>query len=187
AVQKLRGQLSIPVRLTISGKLYNAAETQYWKRCMQMIENDPEGIEVSEGFVADADIPSLFARHHALILPYTDFFSESGVAALALSHRRPILSTTAGGLGEMIDQFGCGIGISTADVNGVMAAIRTAAEAGPERLRQMGKTGERKLCQARSWDTVAKHTIDLYSNVQHETGRKSANSLDTRPATGQDS
>jgi glycosyltransferase involved in cell wall biosynthesis len=186
AVQKLRGQLSIPVRLTISGKLYTAAETQYWKRCMQMIENDPEGIEVSEGFVADADIPSLFARHHALILPYSDFFSESGVAALAVSHRRPILATTAGGLGEMIDQFECGIGISTADVTGVMAAIRIAAEAGHERLRQMGETGERKLCAARSWNTVAKRTIDLYSHIHHGPGRTAVSGLDSRPAIGQD-
>jgi glycosyltransferase involved in cell wall biosynthesis len=99
------------------------------------------------------------------VLSYTSFFSESGVANLALSHQRPILATTQGGLGELIEQAKCGISISSPTVQSVTETILAAVEAGPERLRQMGIEGNQFVRETRSWDFVAHQTSVLYRQL----------------------
>lgn len=165
AIQMLNSSAGIPVLLTIAGRPYNAAEQEYWRRCKQLISAEPENVEVIETYIADEQIGPLFARHHAVLLPYTDFYSESGVASLALSHSRPILATSAGGLGELMQQGACGIPIAPANVEGVEHAISAAICLGPERLRAMGLKGNEFLRRMRSWSSVARQTMDVYNQV----------------------
>jgi glycosyltransferase involved in cell wall biosynthesis len=165
AVQSLRGKLSIPVTLTICGQPNTAAEVSYWAECQRLIALAPEGIEVQLGFVPEAEVPALLARHHALVLPYDDFHSESGVAALALSHRRPVLATGAGGLGELLAAFDCGLLIAAPTQSAVEDAIRAAADAGHGELEQMGLRGERGLHTARSWESIGQRTTEFYRDL----------------------
>jgi len=165
AIQMLDSAAGTPVRLTIAGRPYNAAEQEYWRRCKQLISAKPENIEVIESYIADDEIGSLLARHHAVILPYTDFHSESGVASLALSHSRPILATSAGGLGELMQQGACGIPIAPANAAGVEHAISAAIRLGPEGLRAMGMKGNEFVRRMRSWDSIASQTTAVYNQV----------------------
>ena len=165
AIQKAGFASRIPVRLTIAGQVQNAAEEQYWRTCKQLIAAQPDGIEVIESHIADDAVGPLLARHHAVVLPYTEFFSESGVAALALSHRRPILATAAGGLSELIERGACGIAIESASAEAVAQAVLKAIQFGPERLRQMGVTGSEFIRRERSWDFIALQTAGVYSEL----------------------
>ena len=164
-VQALKNALSVPVSLTIRGELYTAAESGYWNECKAMIAADSAAIDAELGFVPDHEIAELLAGHHALILPYGEFYSESGVAALALSHRRPLLATNAGGLAEMFDQFHCGILIGEFTQGAVEEAIRTAVDAGAGRLEQMGIAGEYALRNLRSWESIGRRTAQLYCDL----------------------
>ena len=165
AVQMLASDSRVPVRLTIAGPLQNAAEEQYWHTCKKLIAAKPDGIDVIEGMISDEEIGPLLARHHAVLLPYTEFFSESGVAVLALSHRRPILATAAGGLAELIQQGACGIPIESASSRSVADAISAAIDLGAERLRQMGIAGNNFIRKTRSWDSIARQTVQVYSQL----------------------
>lgn len=165
ATQMLNGDAGIPVSLTIAGCPYNAAEQQYWRQCKQLISRKPGSIEVIERHIPDDEIESLLARHHAVLLPYTDFYSESGVALLALSHRRPILATTAGGLGELMQQGACGIPIDCANAEAVGHAILAAIDIGPERLQEMGLKGSELMHQTRSWHSIAHQTAAVYNQI----------------------
>lgn len=167
AFDQVRNSLAVPMTLTIRGELYTAAEAEYWERCMAAIAKNADGIDVKLGFVPDAEIPALLARHHALILPYTDFYSESGVASLALSYRRPLLATDAGGLGEMLRDFHCGIRIASATAEGVAQAMRAAADAGAAKLEEMGRQGERGLRETRSWKSIGRRTAEFYQALAH--------------------
>lgn len=165
AVQLSASAARIPVRLTIAGGLHNAGEARYWQTCKQLIAAKPDGIEVIEGHIADNEVGPLLARHHAVLLPYTEFFAESGVANLALSHQRPILATASGGLGDLIDQGRCGIPIALPTAEAVAGAIAAAVQAGPERLHKMGIAGGEFIRQARSWDSIARQTAEVYSRL----------------------
>lgn len=169
AVQTAASEPVPRVCLTIAGGV-SSAEEQYWLACRRLIATHPGVIEVIERPIDDDEIGPLMARHHAVILPYTEFFSESGVASLALSHRRPILATTSGGLGELMERSGCGIPISSPDPGSVSRAIRTALRLGPDQLQQMGIAGNRFIRQARSWDRIADETIAVYSQLVANAG-----------------
>jgi glycogen(starch) synthase len=164
AAQMTASGFQVPVRLTIAGRAH-AAEVGYWEECKRLIAVQPEGIEVIDRRICEDELQRLFARHHAVLLPYTDFFSESGVATLALLHCRPLLATAAGGLGELIEQGGCGIPIAAATPDSVARAIETAIALGPRRLQKMGIEGNRFLRRTRSWDVVARRTVEVYSRL----------------------
>jgi glycogen(starch) synthase len=169
AVQMISSNSHAPrlVRLTIAGRLHNAGEEGYWQSCKQLIASQPENIEVIERHIEEDEIGPLLARHHAVLLPYTEFFSESGVAVLALSHQRPIFATVTGGLGELIEQGSCGIPILSPSVDAVARAIGTAIQLGPERLQQMGIEGSRFIRRTRSSDSIARQTVEVYSELSN--------------------
>ncbi len=166
AVQKLRCIRSFPVRLTIAGSLATMAENAYWQQCKRGIERDPAGFEILEGFVPDDQVAALMARHHAVILPYEEFYSESGVATLSLSHARPILATASGGLGELMETTGSGVPIQSPKSDAVAAAIAKAFALGARRLEEMGAAGKRYVESARSWERVAEMTAEVYRQLQ---------------------
>jgi glycosyltransferase involved in cell wall biosynthesis len=161
-LQMANRALPSPARLTIAGHC-DPAEEAYWNHCKQLIAAAPAHIEVIDRRIDDAEVAHLFARHHALLLPYTNFSSESGVATLALSRRRALLATASGGLGELISQADCGVLIRSQDAAGVAEAIRTAANLGPQRLLLMGIEGHRLVREARSWESVAEKTSAVYA------------------------
>jgi len=169
AIEKLAGKTSVPVYLTIAGRLANPAEEPYWLECKERISRNTAFIEVIERFIDNDEITPLMSRHHAIVLPYRDFFSESGVAAQALSHGRPLLATSAGGLRELMEQGACGVVIEAPTPDAVAAAISTAIDLGPGRLQEMGLSGAMFLQSNRSWDSIALQTKRIYSVLAEKT------------------
>jgi glycosyltransferase involved in cell wall biosynthesis len=166
AVQQLNATAPQPlVELTIAGELARGAEASYWESCRRLIEKDPRMIHVVHRYIADEEIPKFLADHHALLLPYQDFQSESGVAALALTNRRAILATRAGGLGELLDRSGCGFAIASPDVASVIQTIRMAFQAGNDGLAAMAARGEKFLKSERTWEEIALRTAQLYTSI----------------------
>ncbi len=166
AVQQLRhSNARRPVVLTIAGQTPNMREKPYWDHCQKLIQNAPDGIEVINRVIGDEEISSLFARHDAVLLPYTRFFSDSGVAMLALSQRRPILATDAGGLGELLRTSDCGILIEAADVVSVVAAIEKARATPNHLLHDKGLSGQAYALQGRSWKSIAERTQRVYQEL----------------------
>jgi glycosyltransferase involved in cell wall biosynthesis len=166
AVQRLRRlPLNRQVCLTIAGGVPNAMERAYWESCKRLIQEQPAGIEVIERLIDDAEIGPLFAAHDAVLLPYVRFFSDSGVAMLALSQRRPILATGAGGLSELLHAADCGILIEAATVDAVVTSIEKARLAPTEWLVQKGFKGGDYAVSGRSWATVAERTQKVYDGL----------------------
>lgn len=151
-----------PICLTIAGQIPNLMERGYWESCGRMIRQDPAGIELLERVIEDDEIGPLFARHDAVLLPYGQFFSDSGVAMLALSQRRPIVATSAGGLGELLAAVDCGVLIESATLEGVTAAIEKIRYAPVEWLQRKGRNGCDYALNGRSWNAIAQKTLQLY-------------------------
>lgn len=168
AVQKAAASSPIPVHLTIAGRVQNASEQKYWDRCKELIRVRPDGIDVLDRLIEEEEIGPLMARHHAVLLPYTGFYSESGVAALALSHHRPILATPSGGLRELLERGDCGLAIPSLSSDAVAQVILKAIELGRERLRQWGLNGSQFIIRERSWDSIARQTVKVYSELSEE-------------------
>jgi len=164
ATQRLY-RAGFPVHLTIAGKVLNAKEKDYWSRTLEMIKLQPEPITLREEFIPDEAVASVFSACHCLLLPYGKFFSDSGVAFLALANGKPILSTNAGGLRELLEQSQGGLVIEDATVEAVEAAIRKAYELGFAELEAIGRRGTEWVLETCSWKNVALQSIDAYRKL----------------------
>ena len=165
AIQRLRQtECELPVSLTIAGQAPNLRERPFWEGCKQLIATQPGGIEVIERIIEDEEISPLFARHDAVLLPYVDFFSDSGVAMLALAQGKAILATGAGGLKELLDAANCGFAIVSPTIEGVEAAIEEARRAPVGLLQEKGANGFEYALVARSWNSIGKQTSALYTS-----------------------
>jgi len=167
AVQMLNGCPGKQVSLTIAGQVANAREEDYWNRCKTQIEKRPEGIHVLEHYVTDAEVGRLLENHHAVLLPYTHYTSESGVAALALSNGRAILAMRVGGLETLLTICHCGIAIEAPTVEGVAEAISKALRVGRPMLERMGAEGKEFVASTRSWRGISLQTLTLYTELCH--------------------
>ncbi len=175
AVKRINAASGLRVRLTIAGQEENAADRLYWQTCQESISQAPEMFEVMHRYIGESEVPELVERHHALVLPYTGFVSESGVAALALTHARPILGTRAGGLGELMEKSGAGVEIPTATIDGIAAAIEKALNSGKDELSLMGERGAEYINRERGWGAIGRKTAAVYNRLSsHDAERISA-------------
>lgn len=164
AVQRLYQQ-GVGVRLTVAGRVLNRKEQDYWDNCRKLIEQCPEPIHLIERFIPDQELPALFSANHCFILPYGDFHSDSGVAFMALANGRPVLTTPAGGLGQLLTDSQGGLRIESATLDAVEDTIRKAVDLGPQRLEEMGRAGMNWVLQECGWPKVAIQTREVYESL----------------------
>lgn len=162
AIQQLYKE-KVPIRLTIAGAVLNRNERNYWECCQEMIRRCPQPIRVIEGFIPDEQLPELFANCHCFLLPYNQFFSDSGVGSIALANGRPVIGTKAGGLGALLQASNGGLVIEEASANAVAAALRQAVMLGPEQLDQFGREGRAWILRECGWPKIARETLQVYS------------------------
>jgi glycosyltransferase involved in cell wall biosynthesis len=163
AVQRMRAN-GYPIRLVIAGKAYTL-EMSYWLRCKALIESSPAGITVIDRYLEDEELKDIVAGAHLFLLPYTEFHSQSGVAALALSNGRPILATRAGGLSELLLPGRTGVWIERPTAESIEEALLRAVRLGHYGLRQMGQEAFAFFKARYSWHAIAREYIALYQEI----------------------
>lgn len=163
AVQRLRAE-GVRARLRIVGAV-SQGERQYWNFCRSLIDAAPDGIEVVERFVGENELRGIFECADFCLLPYDDFFSQSGVATMALSSGRPVVCTSAGGLGELIGGGQFGVEIKDVSIDGVMCAIRNACLIDSADLEVMGREAFLFSEQEYSWLSAAEEQLEFYSRL----------------------
>ena len=155
-------QLLPDVEITIAG---SEQEPDYFQEeCLPLIRQlQARGhrIDVRIRYISDAEAAELFATHSAVVMPYTDeFMAQSGVVYMAIAHDLPVISTRAGGLGDLLDEFPIGTLCDEATPQSLAVAIRELfSHPRPSEL-------QRHLDAARShysWESAAMATMRGYS------------------------
>lgn len=169
AVQKLRAD-GRPITLLIAGHAY-ASERSYWEWCKTLIKASPEGISVVDRYLVDEEVKDVVRNAHFFLLPYTEFHSQSGVAALALSNGRPIVATQMGGLSDVLLPGRTGVLIERPTVRSVEQALLQTIRLGHQGLREMGEQAFEVYNASFSWDVIAQQYIELYRKTETQAGR----------------
>lgn len=170
AIQELRAA-GLPVRLILAGQPY-ASEMAYWRRCAESVAAAPDGISVVDRYVEEREVAEIIAGTHLFLLPYTEFHSQSGVAALALSNGRPIVATRVGGLSEVLIPGRTGLSIEYPTVEGVKEALEQAVRTGHSGLARMGREALTFFRSNFSWDTLAEDYVKLYQEIETKSDMK---------------
>jgi glycosyltransferase involved in cell wall biosynthesis len=87
-------------------------------------------------------------------------------AAEAMCCGTPVISTTAGALPEIVGD--AGILVPPADTRALAEAIADLLD-NPDRRKQLGQKGYRRVINMFNWENTAKHTVEVYKEaIEHQ-------------------
>ena len=116
------------------------------------------GVTLTTGYIPVPDVPSYFDRARCVVLPYKRS-SQSGVAHLAHTLRRPVIATRVGDIPNVVLDGVSGILVPSEDPAALaVALVRLLKD--PELAQRMGEAGAQGLAQSASWDEVAARLLD---------------------------
>ncbi|WNG86964.1 glycosyltransferase family 4 protein [Mycobacterium sp. ITM-2016-00317] len=112
-----------------------------------------DGVVLRIGYVPLEDVPALFARARCVVLPYKQS-SQSGVAHLAHTLRRPVVATTVGDIPAVIEDGTSGL-LVPPDRPDALAGALVELLTDSAAADRMGEAGAAALAAAGSWDVIA--------------------------------
>jgi glycosyltransferase involved in cell wall biosynthesis len=151
--------------LVIAGAPHGA-DPAYWDACNAVAAAHPEAVELHIGYVEDAALIELVKGADAFILPYRNFNSDSGVALLAASNGRPVISTRDGSMGLMLDEGLPGVAIEPPAegpqvADAVQAFLATPAAAWDARAAAY----RARILEERSWSRIGQRYVDAAKDL----------------------
>ncbi|MFT3715752.1 MAG: glycosyltransferase family 4 protein [Gordonia sp. (in: high G+C Gram-positive bacteria)] len=111
-----------------------------------------------------AGLVDLMHRCAAIVLPSR--YEPFGIVALeAAATGIPLVTSTAGGLGEAVIDGETGLTFAPADVDGLAAAVRATLD-DPEAAAQRARRARAVLTEEFTWPVIAKRTADVYATAR---------------------
>ena len=153
-----------PIELIIVGKPMKNGYTE------GLIEN--LGIGDCVDYTGKIDTQELVRQYSlATMVVVPSVYEGFGLpAAEAMACGTPVVSTTAGALPEIVGD--AGILIPPASTEALVKAITALLDA-PDRRKQLGEAGRRRVQQMFNWHNTARQTAELYAEaIEHYRGLK---------------
>lgn len=144
----------------VSVKVVIAGTGEDLDRHRERIAGNPM-FELREGYIPHVEIPELFARANAVVLPYTDA-TQSGVAAMAMQFARPVIASDVGSIGEVVSHGANGLLVPPRNAEALAQAIETLV--GDSILSAHLSEGARRTAREQlSWTAIAHKTVQVYA------------------------
>jgi glycosyltransferase involved in cell wall biosynthesis len=115
------------------------------------------------GSLAGAALTAEYRESSFLVLP-TLFDSFPTVLAEAMACGRPVISTTTGGIAELVTSGVDGLLVTPGDLPGLTAAMKTLSD-DPDLRDRLGTRARQNVASRLSWEHQARRTIDVLSGV----------------------
>jgi glycosyltransferase involved in cell wall biosynthesis len=117
-------------------------------------------VELIDRYISAAEMPDLFRRATAVVLPYTDA-TQSGVCALAFAFARPVVATRTGDVPEVVINGQTGLLVPPRDAQALGDAMGQLLV--DRRLRDSLAAGAGRFAKEKlSWPRIAGMTCDTY-------------------------
>lgn len=119
--------------------------------------------ELLDRYIDKAEIADIFMRADIVVMPYTDA-TQSGVAAMALNYRCPVIATDVGSISEMVRDGINGVLVPARNPEALADAIRSLAF-DREKLAEMSANAAALASKDFSWDSIGCRTQVAYESV----------------------
>ncbi len=145
------------IRLLIAGKLW-----ENWTPYARLIHEQQihDRVTVHLDYIPADEVYRFFEAADALLLPYHDFDSQSGVGATALAFHKPMIASAIGGLKDFVP---AAYAVPPKDSPALAAAIRNLFS-DPGELARM-KAHSQRIAADFSWSSIAQNTMTVYKKV----------------------
>ena len=118
------------------------------------------GIDLIDRYISAAEVPGLFRRAMAVVLPYTDA-TQSGVAAMAFAFARPVIATGVGDVPDVVIDGRTGLLVPPRDARALAGAMERLLV--DRALRDSLATGAANFARENlSWPRIADWTCEVY-------------------------
>ncbi|WMT72967.1 glycosyltransferase family 4 protein [Bradyrhizobium sp. Ash2021] len=135
-------------------------------------------VELTDRRIHADEIPQIFRRASAVVLPYTDA-TQSGVAAMAFGFGRPVIASCVGGLPDVVANEYNGLLVPPKDV-GALAEAMARVIVSEELCNQLRVGAMECACSELSWDVIAGETSAVYEDALRAHGHAYAGSSPIR-------
>ncbi len=113
------------------------------------------------GHLPDGELPAAVAAADAVVLPSR--YEPFGIVALeAAASGAPLVTSTAGGLGELVEDGCTGVSFAPGDVAGIARAVRTVLD-DPAAATTRATAARARLATDFDWQRIAAATVDVYA------------------------
>jgi len=120
-------------------------------------------VELIDRYIAADEIPQLFRRATAVVLPYTDA-TQSGVSAMAFAFARPVVATNVGDVPDVVTDGESGLIVPPRDGRALADAMEKLLV--DRRLRDRLAAGAVQFAKEKlSWPRIADMTFEIYSRA----------------------
>ena len=125
-------------------------------------------VELMDRHIHADEIPQIFRRASAVVLPYTDA-TQSGVAAMAFGFGRPVIASRVGGLPEVVANERNGFLVPPKDV-GALAEAMARIIVSKKLCEQLRSGAMERAGSELSWDVIARETSGVYGDALRARG-----------------
>lgn len=134
-----------------------------WEKYEKIIRNDSisDIIIKKLDFIPPSEVEYYFSAADVVVLPYKYFDSQSGVGALALPFKKPLIVTNVGGLPDFVKDERV---IAKPNNSEDLARVIIKVLKDDDILRKLSRDSE-ELLKKYNWDEIAKKTIKLYAHL----------------------
>ena len=134
-----------------------------WEKYEEIIRNDSisDIIIKKLDFIPPSEVEYYFSAADVVVLPYKYFDSQSGVGALALPFKKPLIVTNVGGLPDFVKDERV---IAKPNNSEDLARVIIKVLKNDDILRKLSRDSE-ELLKKYNWDEIAKKTIELYAHL----------------------
>jgi glycosyltransferase involved in cell wall biosynthesis len=112
------------------------------------------------GWIEQEKLSVYYEAADLVILPYTKFHSQSGILLRAYPHKKPVVVTDVGGLGETVRKDQTGLVAPPNDSQALAKAINTLLE--DEECYRGCQEAMAHCLEHYSWPSIAERTIRVY-------------------------
>jgi glycogen(starch) synthase len=149
------------VWLHIAGGV-DANDPEYLDECRQVVERCAGAVTLEVGYISDPRMMELLGCCDAVLLPYSQFDSQSGVAVLAGMAGRPVIATRAGGIPDLVEAGLAAISIpSPAGETEIAQAIVDFYTVPANIWNERAASGRQTLSRALDWRSIGARLATL--------------------------
>lgn len=137
-----------------------------WAPCQRLIAERglAERVHLFLDYIPEERVPLFFGAADVAALPYTHFDAQSGVGAVALPYRKPLIVSETGGLPDWVDHDPAWMA-PPSDPAALSARLAAFFREQPARAAAFGGIADRVLARL-SWDGIATQHLEIYERLQ---------------------
>ena len=117
-----------------------------------------EHVQTFIHFIPEEDVDYFFAASNLLVLPYLTFEAQSGVLLRAYAHKKPVVVSNVGAMGELVSSDNIGLAVEPGAVEPLAQAVINALDDLDKFQSRYNPDLESKY----SWEHIAELTMRSY-------------------------